>query len=180
VARRTVPDGLLRWRVSLGLPEGLRRPLGGTTTLPDRHGTVNAPNGTRAAGSRPGAGSQSIVPGAPPALADGIRWPGSGPWGPHGDPPRGGAASPGDRCLRAEDLHTIGDMRGATRPSACHLVLEAQRAFRSRPSPLRLWERAPPADLSDLPHPCELWCHHLGPPLLHRDDKDVTQRLPPP
>jgi hypothetical protein len=42
----------------LRLPEGPGRPLGGKETLPDRHGTVNAPDGTTTTGLRAAASSQ--------------------------------------------------------------------------------------------------------------------------
>ena len=73
----------------LRLPEDPGRPLGGTNTLPDRHGTVNAPHRPTAAGPGPGPAPRTIVPGSPPALADGIQWSGSGPEALHRDPPGG-------------------------------------------------------------------------------------------
>ena len=64
----------------LRLPEGPEGPFGGEKTLPDRHGTVNAPQETstvraEARGRLPGASYR----GALSSLADGIRCAGSGP-----------------------------------------------------------------------------------------------------
>ena len=126
----------------LRLPEGPEGPFGGEKTLPDRHGTVNAPQETstvraEARGRLPGASYR----GALSSLADGIR---CQSWERALVPrrrasPVGGLASPGPGapkppCLLSGEgpAAPTGGMRGTTRPLACHPVLEAQRAFRSR------------------------------------------------
>ena len=147
----------------LRLPEGPGRPLGGKKTLPDRHGTVNAPNGTSTTGLRPGASSQVHRTG------DSV---GPGGW----DPMCGERSSPGS--VPVTRLH---------RPVACGEPPGPPHATRcSKPNGLSApslargqWERAPPADFFDLPQVCELLSRELDPSLLHRDDKAVTARMTP-
>jgi len=72
---------------------------------------------------------------------------------------------------------TIGGMREATRPSACHPVLDAQRAFRS---PLAANQgggvRALLVDALDLPHVTTMRRQHDAPPVLQGRDRAVTPR----
>jgi hypothetical protein len=142
------------------LPEDLGRSLGGRNTLPGTDPTVNAPQKilgrrAKAQGRLPRPSYRELRPpsrmgsdglGAPP----GTSVPRESPRSP--EPP----AWPVQGTNRWHAVSPPG-------PSACHLVLEAQRAFRSLPSPKGLRKRAPPADLSDLPHVCELLRPSLDP-----------------
>jgi hypothetical protein len=134
VAQRTVPDELLRRRVSFGCRRARGGRSDGCVTLADTRRTVNAfARAEIRRASAPGRPQGPIVAGHPPAAAD-ARSNGPVPWiSPRSNAPDGG-------------------MRRALRPSACHPALEVNwlsaPPFRQSQAAGR---RAPPAVLLDLP-----------------------------
>src|SRR5260370_40191765 len=93
---------------------------------------------------------------------------------PGGQSPRVSTRGPALPIIVAGGRHRV--VAGGEPPSACHPVLEAQRAFRPPPcrQPGRLRGRAPPVDALDLPHVTTMRQRHHEPPLLHGRDRTMT------
>jgi hypothetical protein len=148
----------------LRLPEGLGRPLGGTETLPDGRRTVNAPNKvkgrrTESPGPAPSPSYRGLCP--PSRMgSDGLER----PLGARTGIRLGGTASPVPGCpVEVSPAHrsvACGEPPGPPHATRC-----PKPNGLSAPSPRHraFWERAPPADLFDLPHLCELLCPSLNP-----------------